>query len=105
MTPKRFAITDLPDPAPDSQEVEEGIHRAFARNGMDVPIETQLSSSPTETGILFTMPDPNNPPEFALKLKDAFGSAGINGIKFVAMNSEAASRLDFTIFVGAAPLK
>ena len=105
VTPKRFAITDLPSPAPDSQEVEEGIHGAFARNGIDVPIETQLSSSPTETGIIFTMPDPNNPPEFALKLKDAFGLVGINGIKFVAMNSEAAARLDFTIFVGPAPLK
>jgi hypothetical protein len=102
---RRFAIIDLPSATPDSQAVEEGIHRAFARDGIDVPIETQLSSSPAETGIIFRMPDPNNPPEFALKLKDAFGSAGINGIKFVAMNSEAASRLDFTIFVGAAPLK
>jgi hypothetical protein len=103
--PKRFAITDLPNQAPDSEEVEEGIHRAFARNGIDVPIETPLASSLTGTGIIFTMPDPNNPPEFALKLKDAFGSVGINGIKFVAMNSEAASRLDFTIFIGPAPLK
>jgi hypothetical protein len=103
--PKRFAMNDLVSPTPDSQGVEEGIHRAFARNGIDVPIETQLASSPTETGIVFTMPDPNNPPEFARKLKDAFGLVGINGIKFVAMNSEAASRLDFTIFVGPAPLK
>jgi hypothetical protein len=101
--PKRFAITDLPNPAPDSQDVEAGIHRAFARDGIDVPIETQLVSSPTETGIIFTMPDPNNPPEFALKLKDAFGLVGINRIKFVAMNSEAASRLDFAIFVGPSP--
>jgi hypothetical protein len=90
---------------PDSQGVEEGIHRAFARNGIDVPIETQLTSYQTETGIIFTMADPNNPPEFALRLKDAFGSVGINRIKFVAMDSEAASRLDFTIFVGPAPLK
>jgi hypothetical protein len=103
--PQRFAIVDLPNQTPDSQGVEEGIHRAFARNGIDVPIETPLASSLTGTGIIFTMPDPNNPPEFALKLKDAFGSVGINGIKFVAMNSEAASRLDFTIFVGPAPLK
>jgi hypothetical protein len=103
--PKRFAITDLPNPMPDSQEVEGGIHRAFARNGIDVPIETQLAPSTTETGIIFTMPDPNKPPEFAVKLKDAFGLVGINGIKFVAMNSEAASRLDFTIFVGPAPTK
>jgi hypothetical protein len=102
--PKRFAITDLPNQTPDSEEVEGGIHRAFARNGIDVPIETQLASSPTETGIVFTMPDPNNPPEFARKLKDAFGLAGVNGIKFVAMSSEAASRLDFTIVVGHAPL-
>jgi hypothetical protein len=102
--PKRFAITDLPNQAPDSEEVEEGIHRAFARNGIDVPIETQLASSSTEMGIVFTMPDPNNPPEFARKLEDAFGSVGVNGIKFVEMNSEAASRLDFTIFVGHAPL-
>jgi hypothetical protein len=101
--PKRFAITDLPNPAPDSQGVEAGIHRAFARNGIDVPIETQLASSPIETGIIFTMPDPSNPPEVAVKLKDAFGLVGIHGIKFVAMNSEAASRLDFTIFVGPAP--
>jgi hypothetical protein len=103
--PKRFAITDLPTPASDSQDVEAGIHRAFARNGIDVPIETQLASSPTETGIIFTMPDPNNPPEFALKLKDAFGLVGIGRIKFAAMNSEAASRLDFTILVGLAPTK
>jgi hypothetical protein len=103
--PKRFAITDLPNQAPDSEEVEEGIHRAFARNGIDVPIETQLASSLTETGIVFTMPDPSNPPEFARKLKDAFGLVGINGIKFAAMNSEATSRLDFTIFVGLAPPK
>jgi hypothetical protein len=99
--PRRFAITDLPNPTPDSQGVEEGIHRAFARNGIDVPIETQLSSSPAETGIIFTMPDPNNPPEIAVKLKEAFGLVGINGIKFIEMNSEAASRLGFTIFVGS----
>jgi hypothetical protein len=103
--PKRFAITDLPNQTPDSEEVEEGIHRAFARNGIDVPIETQLTSYPAETGIVFTMPDPSNPPEFARTLKEWFGLVGINGIKFVAMNSEAASRLDFTIFVGRAPLK
>jgi hypothetical protein len=103
--PKRFAITDLPNQVPDSEEVEAGIHRAFARNGIDVPIETQLASSPTESGIVFTMPDPNNPPEFARKLKDAFGLVGINGIKFVAMNSEAASRLDFTLSVGPPPPK
>jgi hypothetical protein len=103
--PKRFAITDLPNQTPASEEVEEGIHRAFARNGIDVPIETQLAASPTETGIVLTMPDPNNPPEFARKLKDAFGSVGINGIKFVAMNSETASRLDFTLSVGPPPPK
>jgi hypothetical protein len=103
--PKRFAITDLPNQTPDSEEVEEGIHRAFARNGIDVPIETQLASSPTETGIVFTMPDPNNPPEFARKLKDAFGLVGINGIKFVAMNPETASRLDFTLSIGPHPPK
>jgi len=103
--PKRFAITDLPSPSPESQGVEEGIHRAFARNGIDVPIETQLASHPTGTGIIFTMPDPNNPPEIALRLKEAFGLVGINGIQFVAMNSEAASRLDFTIFIGPAPTK
>jgi hypothetical protein len=103
--PKRFAITDLPNQTPDSEEVEEGIHRAFARNGIDVPIETQLASSPIETGIVFAMSDPNNPPEFARKLKDAFGLVGINGIKFVAMNSETASRLDFTLSVGPPPTK
>jgi hypothetical protein len=103
--PKRFAIIDLPNSAPDSQDVEAGIHRAFAGNGIDVPIETELVSSPTDVGIIFTMLDPNNPPEFALKLKDAFGLAGVSGIKFAAMNPEAASRLDFTIFVGPGPSK
>jgi hypothetical protein len=40
---RRFAIIDLPSATPDSQAVEERIHRAFARNGIDVPIETQLT--------------------------------------------------------------
>jgi hypothetical protein len=51
------------------------------------------------------MPNPSNPPEFALKLKDAFGLAGIHEIRFVRMGPEAASQFDFTIFVGPAPLR
>jgi hypothetical protein len=103
--PKRFAITTLPTPTPDSWGIEEPIHRAFARNGINVPIGTQSASSPRETGIMFTMPDPSDPPEFALKLKDAFGLAGIHEIRFVRMGPEAASQFDFTIFVGPAPLR
>jgi hypothetical protein len=103
--PKRFAITVLPTPTPDSWGIEEAIHRAFARNGIVVPIENQSASSPRETGIMFTMPDPSDPPEFALKLKDAFGLAGIHEIRFVRMGPDVASRFDFTIFIGPAPLK
>ena len=103
--PKRFAITVLPTPTPDSWGIEEAIHRAFARNGIDVPVGAQSASSPRETGIMFTMPDPSDPPEFALKLKDAFGLAGIHEIRFVRMGPEASSKFDFTIFVGPAPLR
>jgi hypothetical protein len=103
--PQKFAITTLPSPTPDTWQIAEPIRRAFARNGIDAPMTSQAASSPQETGIMFTMPDPRNPPEFALKLRDAFGLAGINEIRFVRMEPETAARFDFTIFVGPAPLK
>jgi hypothetical protein len=102
--PKRFAVTTLPTPTPDTWGIEEAIRRAFARNDITVPVSTQTASSPHETGIMFTMPDPTQPSEFALKLKDAFGLAGIRDIRFVRMGPEAAAQFDFTIFVGPAPL-
>jgi hypothetical protein len=104
MVPKRFAVTTLPTPTPDTWGIEEAIRRAFARNDINVPVTTQTASSPHETGIMFTMPDPTQPSEFALKLKDAFGLAGIRDIRFVRMGPEAASQFDFTIFIGPAPL-
>jgi len=103
--PKRFAITFLPNPTPDTYQIQQAINRAFARNGLDVPIAPQSASSPRETGIMFTMPSPNDPPDFALKLRDAFGLAGIRDIRFVRMGPETASRFDFTIFIGPAPLQ
>jgi hypothetical protein len=103
--PKRFAITVLPTPTPDSWQIVQAIQRAFARNQINVPSDLQTASSPRETGIMFTMPNPSDPPDFALKLRDAFGLAGIRDIRFVRMGSDIASRLDFTIFVGPAPLK
>jgi hypothetical protein len=103
--PKRFAITFLSSPTPETYQIEEAIRRAFARNGIDVPTGNQSASSPRETGIMFTMPSPNDPPDFALKLRDAFGLAGIHEIRFVRMGPEVASRFDFTIFIGPAPLQ
>jgi hypothetical protein len=103
--PKRFAITFLPTPTGDTWGIEEAIHRAFARNDMNVPLDTQTTSSSRETGIMFTMPGPSDPPEFALKLKDAFGLAGIHEIRFVRMGPDVASKYDFTVFIGPAPLK
>jgi hypothetical protein len=50
------------------------------------------------------MPDPANPPEYALKLRDALDIAGIRNIRFVQMPPSAAG-YSFTIFVGPAPLK
>jgi hypothetical protein len=102
---KRFAITFLPSPTSETYQIEEAIRRAFARNDIDVPTGNQSASSPRETGIMFTMPNPNDPPDFALKLRDAFGLAGIREIRFVGMGPEVASRYDFTIFVGPAPLQ
>jgi hypothetical protein len=103
--PKRFAITTLPRPTADTWGIEEAINRALARNEMNIPVEYQTASSSRETGIMFTMPDPSDPPEFALKLKDAFGLAGIHDIRFVRMGPDVASKYDFTIFIGPAPLK
>ena len=54
---------------------------------------------------MFTMPDPTKPSEFAMRLRDAFGLAGIRDIQFVPMTAEMASQLDLTIFIGPAPLK
>jgi hypothetical protein len=102
---KRFAITFLPTPTPETYQIVEAIRRAFARNDIDIPNGNQSASTPRETGIMFTMPSPNDPPDFALKLRDAFGLAGIREIRFVRMGPEVASRYDFTIFVGPAPLQ
>jgi hypothetical protein len=101
---KRFAITVIPTPTPDSWGIEEAIHRAFARNGVNVTTGSQTASSPHETGIMFTMPNPSDPSDFALKLRDAFGLAGIREIRFVPMDPETASNYDLTIFIGPAPL-
>jgi hypothetical protein len=102
--PKRFAVTVLTIPTDDSYGIQASILRAFARNGIIVPGDTQSASTPHETGIMFTMPNPNDPPDFALKLRDAFGMAGIRDIRFVGMSPDVAARYDFTIFVGPAPL-
>lgn len=103
--PKRFAVSVLPSATGYDYGIVYAIQRAFARNGVTVPVITQTASSPRETGIMFTMPDPSNPPDFALNLRDAFGMAGIREIRFVAMDAEIASKYDFTIFVGPAPLQ
>ena len=103
--PKRFAITTLQTPTSDTWGIKEAINRAFERNGLTPVSAYQTASSPQETGIMFTMPDPHNPPDFALNLKDAFGLAGIRDIQFVRMGPDVAPQYDFTIFIGPAPLK
>jgi hypothetical protein len=103
--PKRFAITVLPSSSGDAYGILYAIQRSFARNGITAANDIQSASSPRETGIMFTMPNPADPPEFALKLRDAFGLAGIRDIRFVGMGQDAASKYDFTIFIGPAPLK
>lgn len=79
------------------------IQRALQRNGIGVSFEPQVALSPDETGLMFTMPDPTNPPEYALKLKDAFDIAGIRYVHFVKMLPNETYR-KFTIFVGPPPL-
>ena len=105
ITPKRIAITCLPLPTSDTWGIREAISRAFARNGIAIQFEYQTTSSPQETGLMFTMSDPRNPSEFALKLKDAFELAGIRDIQFVQIGSDVSSQLDFTIFIGPAAIK
>lgn len=103
--PKRFAITTLSTPIPETWGLKDAINRAFARNGINADSAFQTASSPKETGIMFTMPNPRNPPEFAFRLKDAFEIAGIREIQFVNMRSDVAVLYDFTIFIGPAALK
>lgn len=105
VTPRRIAITYLPSPTSDTWEIRAAISRAFARNGLAVQFGYQTASSPQETGLMFTMPDPRNPSEFALKLKDAFELAGIREIQFVQIGPDVASQFDFTIFIGPAALQ
>jgi hypothetical protein len=52
---------------------------------------------------MFTMPDPSDPPDYALPLREAFGLAGIRDIRFIKMTNEALP-MSFSIFVGPAPL-
>jgi hypothetical protein len=103
--PKRFAITVLPSATGETFGIVYAIQRAFARNGINVRIDNQTASSLRETGIMFTMSNPSDPPDIALKLRDAFGVAGIRDIRFVGMGSSVASLYDLTIFIGPAPLK
>ncbi|MDB5395260.1 MAG: hypothetical protein JWM91_2766, partial [Rhodospirillales bacterium] len=103
LLPKLMHITYIQNSS-DWTQIAVPIQRALARNGIDSRFNTQLASSPRETGIMFTMPDPRNPPDYALQLRDAFGIAGIRDISFVQMASDAVP-LGFTIFVGPAPLK
>jgi hypothetical protein len=103
--PKKFAITVLPSATGDTYGIAYAVQRAFARNGINVRIDNQTASSPRETGIMFTMSNPSDPPDIALKLRDAFGVAGIRDIRFVGMGPDAASQYDLTIFIGPAPLK
>ena len=102
--PNPLYITRLESASPDWVSVAVPIQRALERNGIEAPFEPQIALSPDETGLMFTMPDPTRPPEFALKLRDAFGLAGIRDIRFVQMASSSRG-LGFTIFVGPAPLR
>jgi hypothetical protein len=90
--------------SPDWTNIAVPIQRALARNNVDGEFSTQRTSSPRQTGLMFTMPDPANPPDYALALRDAFGTAGIRDISFVKMSQEDLP-LGFTIFVGPAPLQ
>lgn len=75
------------------------IQLALQRNGISTDFREQITLSPDDTGLMFTMPDPSNPPDYALALRDAFGLAGIRNIRFIRMAPSFTS-LGFTIFVG-----
>lgn len=102
--PKRFAISVLHSATGYDYGIAYAVQRAFGRNGVNLSLISQTASTPRETGIMFTMPNPSDPPDFALGLRDAFGMAGIREIRFVAMDPDIAAKYDFTIFIGPAPL-
>jgi hypothetical protein len=101
--PDQIFLTALPSNSSDASLIISALQRAFARNGIQTPVVQQTTVSPSETGLMFTMLDPSNPPAYALPLRDAFGLAGIRDIKFVRM-AQKSLPMGFSIFVGPAPL-
>jgi hypothetical protein len=76
---------------------------AFNRAGIQFSTKTQNPSSPSETGVMFSVADQNNPPPIVFKLQKVFDLVNIQ-TTVVNVDRALIPVYGFNIFVGPKPI-
>ncbi len=100
--PKTVTITA--PPADDTARfVQVDLSNVFTRAGIEFLNKAQRPSSPSETGIMFSVLDQQNPPPIVLKLQKVFDLVNIT-TTVINADKEYIGEGGFNIFVGPKPI-
>lgn len=101
--PKVVTITFAPNDR-QAYELQYKLSAAFSRAGIDfLNAGVQVPSSPSETGIIFSVLDQTNPPQIVLKLQKIFDLVNIT-TTIINANKGYIGSGGFNIFVGPRPI-